>query len=64
MNDAFGAAVIEAIPLGRRGQPEEVAQAVLYLCSSGAAYITGALLPVDGGASTGWTHMPYSSPKR
>lgn len=61
MNEAFRAALIEAIPWGRYGQVDEVAQAVLYLCSPGAEYITGALLPVDGGMATGWTHMPYSS---
>lgn len=60
---AFGAAISEAIPQGRRGQPEDVAQAVLFLCSPGAEYITGAVLPVDGGMDTGWTHMPYSSPQ-
>jgi len=49
---------------GRRGETKEVAEAVLYLCSPGAEYITGALLPVDGGFSTGWTHMPYSSPQQ
>ena len=64
MNSEFMTAVMQAIPRGRRGQVDEVAQAVLYLCSPGAEYITGALLPVDGGASTGWTHMPYSSPQQ
>jgi 3-oxoacyl-[acyl-carrier protein] reductase len=63
MNEAFRAALIEAIPWGRYGQVDEVAQAVLYLCSPGAEYITGAVLPVDGGMDTGWTHMPYSSPQ-
>src|SRR6266852_5042618 len=63
MNDEFRSALIQAIPWGRRGQPDEVAEAVLYLCSPCAEYITGALLPVDGGSSTGWTHMPYSSPQ-
>jgi NAD(P)-dependent dehydrogenase (short-subunit alcohol dehydrogenase family) len=63
MNEEFGAAVMQSIPWGRRGTPDEVAQAVLYLCSPGAEYITGALLAVDGGNSTGWTHMPYSSPQ-
>jgi 3-oxoacyl-[acyl-carrier protein] reductase len=36
-------------PLGRPAEPEEVAAAVVFLCSAPAAYITGALLAVDGG---------------
>lgn len=36
-------------PLGRLGTPEDVAAAVAFLCSPGAAYITGAVLPIDGG---------------
>ena len=36
------------IPLGRPGQPEEVANAFLYLASDLAAYVTGAVVPVDG----------------
>jgi NAD(P)-dependent dehydrogenase (short-subunit alcohol dehydrogenase family) len=36
-------------PIGRFGQSEEIAAAVLYLCSPGAAFITGTALPVDGG---------------
>jgi NAD(P)-dependent dehydrogenase (short-subunit alcohol dehydrogenase family) len=36
-------------PIGRFGQPEEVAQAVLWLCSDKASMIVGAALPVDGG---------------
>jgi NAD(P)-dependent dehydrogenase (short-subunit alcohol dehydrogenase family) len=38
-------------PVGRLGRPEEVAAAVLYLCSPGAAFLTGVMLPIDGG----WT---------
>jgi len=36
-------------PIGRFGQSEEIATAVLFLCSPGAAFITGTALPVDGG---------------
>jgi NAD(P)-dependent dehydrogenase (short-subunit alcohol dehydrogenase family) len=37
------------IPLGRAGKPEEVAEAIVWLLSPAAAYITGAILPVSGG---------------
>lgn len=36
-------------PIGRIGQPQEVAAAVLYLCSGGAGFTTGVALPLDGG---------------
>lgn len=39
------------IPMGRRGRPEDIAGAVLYLLSDLAAWVTGQLIPVDGGAS-------------
>ena len=40
-----------AIPLGRAGAPEDVAAAVLFLCSDEAGFITGAALTIDGGLS-------------
>jgi NAD(P)-dependent dehydrogenase (short-subunit alcohol dehydrogenase family) len=38
------------VPLGRVGQPAEAAQAIVWLCSSAASYVTGTCLDVDGGA--------------
>ncbi len=43
------AAVADGVPMGRIGSPEDVAGAVLYLCSRAGAYLTGAIIPVDGG---------------
>ncbi|MEW6635253.1 MAG: SDR family NAD(P)-dependent oxidoreductase [Actinomycetota bacterium] len=39
----------EAHPIGRLGEPEEVANAILFLASDDASFVTGAILPVDGG---------------
>lgn len=49
ISDDQKAEMARTIPLGRAGQPEDVANAVLFLASEGAAYITGQVLNVDGG---------------
>jgi len=54
--------IIEGIPLGRFGTPEEIAEAVAFLVGPGSAYITGAVLPVDGGQWLG--HGPMDLLKR
>ena len=41
--------VAGAIPMGRWGTPEDIAGPVLFLCSPAAAFVTGVVLPVDGG---------------
>jgi hypothetical protein len=44
---------IPTLPLGRPGEPDEVAAAVLFMASDGASYINGAVISVDGAASAG-----------
>lgn len=46
---ARNAAILERIPAGHWGQPEDIAGAAVYLCTPAAAYVHGAVLNVDGG---------------
>jgi len=53
LTDARRKLIIDSIPLGRQGQPEEIASAVRWLASENAGYVTGAVIPVDGGIGMG-----------
>jgi NAD(P)-dependent dehydrogenase (short-subunit alcohol dehydrogenase family) len=50
-NEQLRNMLLAPIPMGRFGQPDDIAKAALFLASDLSAYITGATIPVDGG----WT---------
>ena len=49
--DAQARKVGAHVPIGRIGRPDDIAGATLYLCSRAGSYVTGAILPIDGGQS-------------
>jgi NAD(P)-dependent dehydrogenase (short-subunit alcohol dehydrogenase family) len=53
LTDARQAEIFGSIPLARFGAPDEVAAAVTWLASDAAGYVTGAVIPVDGGLGMG-----------
>ncbi len=58
----YVAALLEGIPLRRTGRPEDIADAVVFLCSEQATWITGTIFGVHGGSQAGRTHLPPSAP--
>ncbi|WP_326691335.1 MULTISPECIES: 3-oxoacyl-[acyl-carrier-protein] reductase [unclassified Streptomyces] len=53
LSDEQRADIVKQVPLGRYAQPDEIASSVRFLASDEAAYITGAVIPVDGGLGMG-----------
>ena len=48
-DDDRSQAILERIPAGRWGAPEDLMSAVLFLCAPGSGYVTGSCVTVDGG---------------
>ena len=53
INPAFEEKLKKRIPMGRYGQPEDIAAGILWLCAPQAGFVTGVCLPVDGGMMAG-----------
>lgn len=49
-----GSKIINKTPMGRYGQPNEIAKPIMWLCSEDAKFVTGIVLPIDGGFSAYW----------
>lgn len=60
VSDEYVRTLVSTIPWGRAGTPEDIARAALFLASPFAEFITGEVLSVDGGSSTGRTWLPFS----
>ncbi|MET0605153.1 MAG: SDR family oxidoreductase [Beijerinckiaceae bacterium] len=49
----------KGVPMRRIGRPDDIAGALLFLCGRGGSFITGAILPIDGGISAEAGHAPF-----
>ena len=57
LDDKFKEAIISKIPSARLGHPDDIANAVLFLCSNQSSYINGETLHVNGGLYMAWQNM-------
>lgn len=62
VTEAYAAAV-SINPLGRRGRPDDIASAVVWLASEAASWVTGSVVRVDGGSGAGTTALPLHWPE-
>jgi NAD(P)-dependent dehydrogenase (short-subunit alcohol dehydrogenase family) len=63
LSEEYTSILTKSIPWGRIGQPDDIAQAALFLASPAADFITGTVLSVDGGSSAGRAFLPPSTPR-
>jgi 3-oxoacyl-[acyl-carrier protein] reductase len=63
VSEEYARTLVSHIPLGRAGTPEDIARAALFLASPLAEWMTGDVVSVDGGSSTGRTYLPFSTPR-
>ena len=60
LSESYKEAMTRMVPWGRMGRPEDVANVVLLVCDPAAEYLTGQVIPVDGGMSSGRYGIPAS----
>lgn len=58
----YAKTLLDGIPLGRTGRPDDIASAVAFLCSDHASWVNGTILGVNGGSLAGRTYLPLSTP--
>lgn len=63
VTEEYETTLLRGVPWGRAGTPLDIAQAVLFLASPLAEYMTGEVVAVNGGTSAGRTHLPLSTPR-